>query len=94
MTLSPEEFETLSDLAYLEKEDCTSLACDIEAIMDFVEQLKTANTTNILPLFHPFDLHQRLRPDVVTEEECIAELKAIAPHFEEDLYLVPKVLES
>ena len=42
------------------------------------------------PLLHPFALHQRLRADAVTEEDCIAELEAIAPLFEDDLYLVPK----
>lgn len=94
MPLSVDEFKQISELAYLDTSLNAQLEKDIEAIMDFVEQLSAQDTSNILPLFHPFDLHQRLRPDAVTEEDCLAELAELAPLFEEDLYLVPKVLES
>lgn len=94
MPLSPEEFEQINELSYLDPEDCKELAQDVEAIMDLVEQLRLVNTQNTLPLCHPFDLHQRLRADAVTEDDCLAELAEIAPFFEDDLYLVPKVLES
>lgn len=96
MTVSTKELDKIARLAYLEvKEDhCTLLSEEITSIMDFVDKLRSVNTTHVAPLFHPFDLHQRLRPDVVTEADCLAELKAIAPFFEDDLYLVPKVLDS
>lgn len=93
MPLSPEEFEEINELAYLDTEHSATLAKDIEAIMDFVEKLRLVDTKNTIPLFHPFDLHQRLRADAVTESDCLAELAEIAPLFEDDLYLVPKVLE-
>lgn len=94
MTITPNDLEQIAHLAYLDTEHSTQLIEEINDIMDFVDQLRSVNTTNIAPLFHPFDLHQRLRPDEVTEEDCLNELAAIAPMFEDDLYLVPKVIES
>ncbi len=96
MTISQKDLEKIAGLAYLDSESSstTQLAHDVNAIMDFVDQLCSVDTQNVAPLFHPFALHQRLRMDVVTEEDCIRELEEIAPLFEDDLYLVPKVLES
>lgn len=96
MTISQKDLEKIAGLAYLDSESSstTQLAQEVSAIMDFVEQLRSADTQNVAPLFHPLALHQRLRMDAVTEEDCIRELEEIAPLFEDDLYLVPKVIES
>ncbi|BCA95739.1 aspartyl/glutamyl-tRNA(Asn/Gln) amidotransferase subunit C [Legionella antarctica] len=96
MTLSEKDLEKIARLAYLDTEssDFSRLTQEISSIMDFVDQLRSVNTNNVEPLFHPFALHQRLRTDDVTEEDCIAELEAMAPMFEDNLYLVPKVIES
>ncbi|KTD51133.1 Asp-tRNA(Asn)/Glu-tRNA(Gln) amidotransferase subunit GatC [Legionella quateirensis] len=96
MTISTQDLEKIARLAYLEidAEHSTQLTQEISSIMDFVDQLRAVDTTEVAPLFHPFALHQRLRTDEVTEEDCIAELEAIAPMFEDNLYLVPKVIES
>lgn len=77
-----------------ESEDHRQLCEEVNAIMDFVEQLRQVDTTGQAPLFHPFDLHQRLRPDEVREKDCSKELAEIAPLFENGLYLVPKVIDS
>ncbi|CEG57168.1 Asp-tRNA(Asn)/Glu-tRNA(Gln) amidotransferase subunit GatC [Legionella fallonii] len=96
MTISQKDLEKIARLAYLDTESSTTsqLTQDVSAIMDFVEQLRSADTHDVAPLFHPFALHQRLRIDAVTEEECIRELEEMAPLFDDDLYLVPKVIES
>lgn len=96
MTISPKDLKKIAGLAYLntDLENTEQLSAEISAIMDFVEQLRVIPTDHVAPMFHPFDLHQRQRPDVVTEEECLAELESIAPLFEDDLYLVPKIIES
>jgi aspartyl-tRNA(Asn)/glutamyl-tRNA(Gln) amidotransferase subunit C len=77
-----------------QSEQAAHLAKDINSIMNFVDQLRAVDTKGIAPLYHPFDLHQRLRSDAVTEEDCLAELAEIAPMFEDGLYLVPKVLKT
>ncbi|CEK10463.1 glutamyl/tRNA (Gln) amidotransferase subunit C [Legionella hackeliae] len=96
MAITQEDLGSIKQLAYLDDEvsEHTKLAEEINAIMDFVEQLKQVDTTGIAPLFHPFDLHQRLRDDEVKEPDCIQQLAAIAPVFEDNLYLVPKVIDS
>lgn len=96
MTLSKTDLEKIAKLACLNTstDQTAQLNEEINSIMDFVEQLRSADTQGIAPLFHPLALHQRLRDDVITEEECIAELEVMAPLFEDNLYLVPKVIES
>jgi aspartyl-tRNA(Asn)/glutamyl-tRNA(Gln) amidotransferase subunit C len=42
---------------------------------------------------HAQDVSQRLREDVVTEENRRAAYLAVAPETEAGLYLVPKVIE-
>jgi aspartyl-tRNA(Asn)/glutamyl-tRNA(Gln) amidotransferase subunit C len=46
-----------------------------------------------MPMAHPLDQVQRLRPDVVTERDQREQFQAIAPQVEAGLYLVPKVIE-
>lgn len=96
MTLSTQDLEKVAQLACLETNECSvsKLEEEINAIMDFVDALRTVNTDGVAPLFHPLALQQRLRTDTVSEEECLAELEAIAPLFDDNLYLVPKVLDS
>ena len=96
MTLSAKDLEKIAGLAYLDIDDSNSpkLIQEINEIMNFVDQLQTVNTNEIQPLFHSLALHQRLRSDLITEEDCSAELEAIAPLFEEHLYLVPQVIDQ
>jgi len=95
MTISDKEIENIANLAALGLEQNEQvLKNDITMIMDYVEQLRSIDTNKIAPLYHPFDLFQRIRPDKVTEQNCIDELEEIAPLFEDGMYLVPKVIES
>ncbi|USQ12570.1 Asp-tRNA(Asn)/Glu-tRNA(Gln) amidotransferase subunit GatC [Legionella lytica] len=96
MTITPTDLEKIAQLAYLDTDTdhMPQLIQEVNEIMDFVEQLRSVDTTDVAPLFHPFALQQRLRSDVITEESCLAELEAIAPLFEDDLYLVPQVIEQ
>ena len=96
MTVSTNDLEKIANLAYLDTDldHSPKLIEEINAIMDFVDQLRSVDTTEVAPLFHPIPVHQRLRPDAVTEEDCLAELEALAPLFEDNLYLVPQVIEQ
>jgi len=50
-------------------------------------------TEGISPMAHPLRMHQRLRPDQVTETDQRDRFQNIAPAVEKGLYLVPKVIE-
>jgi aspartyl-tRNA(Asn)/glutamyl-tRNA(Gln) amidotransferase subunit C len=90
------ELKKLAALAYLELDaDSTQqLAHDVVAIMSFVEQLRQVDTSTVSPLLNPLHMNQRLRVDDVTEENHVSDLAKMAPLFAEDLYLVPKVIET
>lgn len=95
MTITTDDLKKISQLAYIDIENNEeALAKDVTEIMNFVEQLRAVDTKAVAPLYRPFDLHQRLRPDSVTEESCLQELEEIAPLFDDGMYLVPKVIDS
>lgn len=96
MLTTENDLKKIAQLAYLDIDDESThqLAQDVGSIMDYVDQLRQVNTQSIPPLLHPLDLHQRLRPDVVTEENHLNDLAKIAPEFNEDLYLVPQIIED
>ena len=65
----------------------------LSRIVEFVDQLKAAPTTDVVPMAHPLDQSQRLRADEVTEANERERIQANAPAVEDGLYLVPKVIE-
>jgi aspartyl-tRNA(Asn)/glutamyl-tRNA(Gln) amidotransferase subunit C len=56
--------------------------------------LESIDVTGVEPLFHPGDISLVLRPDQVSETDQRAQFQALAPEMHDDLYLVPKVIES
>jgi aspartyl-tRNA(Asn)/glutamyl-tRNA(Gln) amidotransferase subunit C len=96
MTISSNNLEKIARLASLDidSESSAQLTEEINSIMDFVDQLRAVDTSQVEPLCHPLALHQRLRMDEITEAACVAELGALAPLFKDNLYMVPKVIES
>jgi len=65
----------------------------LSRIVDFVDQLSQADTENVVPMAHPLNESQRLRPDRVTEPNDRDHVQQNAPLVEHGLYLVPKVIE-
>lgn len=62
-------------------------------IVNFVDQLSLADTDGVVPMAHPLDTAQRLRPDVVSESNERDSYQENAPEVADGLYLVPKVIE-
>ena len=65
----------------------------LSKIVDFVDQLSRADTQDVVPMAHPLDATQRLRPDVVTESDNRDLYQENAAAVADGLYLVPKVIE-
>ncbi|QJD29004.1 Asp-tRNA(Asn)/Glu-tRNA(Gln) amidotransferase subunit GatC [Methylococcus geothermalis] len=95
MSLSAAEVNKIAWLARLAIDDdkVEAYARDLSQILDFVEQLGSADTSQVAPMAHPLDEAQRLRPDAVTEADQRALFQSQAPLVEAGLYLVPKVIE-
>lgn len=98
MHATQDELKKIASLAHLDLDTdadmALQLADDVNSIMDYVGQLRGVDTHDITPLIHPLDAHQHLRTDHVINENHVAELASIAPLFADDLYLVPKVINT
>jgi len=96
----PEKIEDIvvkiADLARLsiEEDSIQHLGQQLGRIMEFVAQMDSVDTSQVLPMAHPQDQVQRLREDKVTEQDQRAHFQKIAPQVEDGLYLVPKVIEK
>jgi len=65
----------------------------LSRIVDFVDQLSQVATDDVVPMAHPLQESQRLRPDEVTEKTDRDLVQQNAPSVDGGLYLVPKVIE-
>lgn len=99
MSISPEEVSRTAVLARLkvEGEEAVEVSGRISAILDLVEQMQAVDTSNVEPMANPHDAQQILRKDVVQDADIQQdqrdELLAIAPESEQNLFLVPKVID-
>ena len=66
---------------------------DLSNIIEFVDQLNDADTSNVEPLANPLEKTAKTRVDEVTAKNLKKELLQIAPSSNEDYFLVPRVVE-
>ena len=95
MSIDKVEIEKIANLARLRvsADEITELQGRLGDILAMVDTLQAVDTTGIEPMANPLDATQRLRADVVSEDNQRERFQAIAPAAENGLYLVPKVIE-
>ena len=95
MSLDKDQVQHIAMLARLRVADDESADTveKLSRIVDFVDQLSQADTDGVVPMAHPLDAVQRLRPDAVTESNQRDHIQENAPSVAGGLYLVPKVIE-
>ena len=95
MSLDKEQVQQIAVLARLRltDEEFAETVEKLSRIVDFVDQLSQADTTDVVPMAHPLDVAQRLRADEVTEADVRDHVQENAPSTQGGLYLVPKVIE-
>lgn len=95
-SLSTEDVAKVAQLARLaiKPEDIPQYSENLNSILAFIEQMNEIDTTDITPMAHPLDTHQRLRADVVTETDQRALFQSLTAYTEAGLYLVPQVIEA
>lgn len=95
MSLNEQDIEKIAWLARLEIDpaDSPKYARELSQMLELVDQLNQIDTDDIEAMAHPTDAVQRLREDVVTEENQRDKFQSIAPLSEDGLYLVPRVIE-
>ena len=95
MSLSQDDVEKIARLARLAvaPDEGAALSGDLSNILDLVAQMETVDTGGVEPMAHPLEMHQRLRPDEVTETDQRERYMSNAPQAENGLFLVPRVIE-
>lgn len=93
--INQDEIRKIAHLARIEinSEAELQLSHDLVNILNLVRKINNHPTDNVVPMAHPLEMSQRLRPDQTTENDRHEEFQAIAPQVQDGLYLVPKVIE-
>lgn len=100
MSLNQNDVTRIAHLAHLElsPEQTGKTLEQLNGIFTLVEKMQAIDTHDVEPLSHPFalvvgQLVLRLRDDVVTESNHRTDYQECAPATQDNLYLVPKVIE-
>ena len=95
MSIKKSEIAYISSLSKLKMEDAEmdNYTRQISEISEMIQQLEKVDTHDIEPMAHPLNMKQRLRLDLVTEENRRELYQKNAVVFEEGFYKVPKVIK-
>ena len=90
--------KTVTTISYLSRlkidgEKEVKIIKELSNIIEFVDQLNDADTTDVEPLANPLEKTAKTRVDEVTAKNLKNELLEIAPSSNEDYFLVPRVVE-
>ena len=90
--------KTVTTISYLsrlriDKEKEEKIVQDLDNIIEFVDQLNDADTSNVEPLTNPLEKTAKTRSDQITAKNLKKELLEIAPSSNDDYFLVPRVVE-
>ncbi len=95
MALDKSDVENIAHLARLaiSEADIPVYAENLSTILNLVEEMNAVDTSGVPPMAHPLEMAQRLREDVITEQDQREHFQQHAPAVENGLFLVPKVIE-
>lgn len=95
MALSREEVQKVALLARLKltSEELELMTRQLNQIVEYVEQLREVDTTDVEPLAHPLPVTNRFRDDEVRPSLPREEALKNAPDHDGEFFLVPPVLE-
>ena len=94
MSITPQQFEYIASLAYLDVEDVKAQYQRCCATMQDIELLQRVDTLHISPMHHPTSVTQYLRPDQHVVLPDIQDLEHSAPDFVDHLYQVPLIIKG
>jgi aspartyl-tRNA(Asn)/glutamyl-tRNA(Gln) amidotransferase subunit C len=93
--MSPQEVGWVAHLARLELDgdELSAMTGQLNAIIEYVQQLQNLNTDGIEPLAHALDIHNVFRDDEPVPSLPVDAALANAPARKGDFYSVPAVLD-
>ena len=95
MSLKLADVHRIARLARIEINDTQAqeAAKQLNDILAMIEQIARVDTAGVLPMSHPLDGVQRLRPDAITDVPDREQNMGNAPAQRDGLFLVPRVVE-
>lgn len=101
MSLTIDDVRKVARLARLAmtEEQAATAQTQLLNIFGLIEEMQAVDTQGIAPMSHALDISQRLRTDVITEQNQRELFQSNAPQIngaaqiEAGLYLVPQVIE-
>lgn len=78
---------------HLDADEVPEYIDSMRRILGLAAAMQSVDTDGVEPMSNPLDQTQRLRADVVTEKDQRESFQQIAPLTEDNLYLVPRVVE-
>lgn len=95
MSIEKQTIENLATLSRLAVDDnrVEEISQRLGSVLALVDQLQAADTSGLSEFDHPLNATQRLREDEINKPNMREAFQAIAPDTEDDLYLVPKVID-
>ncbi len=95
MKITKEEVLHVASLARLKfsDEDAAKLESDMAGIIDFADKLNELDTEGVVPTAHAIPMQNAFRPDEVKPSFERREILKNAPDFDEEGFIVPKVVE-
>lgn len=95
VSLSKDQVNNIAMLARLTiaENEVDDVVDKLSRIVQFVDQLQAAPTDAVVPMAHPLNTSQRLRPDAVTESDERDRIQANASSVKDGMYCVPKVVD-
>jgi len=96
MKVDQKLLDKVSSLARLElsAEEKEEFIPQLSDIINYVNKINELETDQVKPVEHIVDLHNVFRKDQVLNSLEVSKIEKIAPHFEDDKFIVPKVIDS
>jgi aspartyl-tRNA(Asn)/glutamyl-tRNA(Gln) amidotransferase subunit C len=95
MSIDIDAARKIANLARIETkdEDLEPLSKELSKMLEFMQQLNSADISKVLPMTSVTPMFLSLRTDEVTDGDKQKEILMNAPHQSEDFFAVPKVIE-
>jgi aspartyl-tRNA(Asn)/glutamyl-tRNA(Gln) amidotransferase subunit C len=96
MSIDSETIHKVAHLARiaLSERDIVAFEQKLPSILAMIDRMQQLDTSNITPVPHALNTVQRLREDVVTENNLRDDYQKSCVDVMDGVYLVPKVIES
>jgi len=95
MSLDKATVRRIATLSRIEvaDEELDAVAGQLSGILNWIEQLKEVDTSNVAPMTGGTDLKLTWRKDVITDGDQVDKVLANAPDGHDGFFGVPKVVE-